>query len=277
MSQDKTQHGLKTFFGLKTPHKLPSKIDNSDEQESFNQLNNLVDSLYPTGRAWYAPEGGVFKNLHEGINTSFLRLIIEYQNLINKSIPDNENFTLKDAEFLEFKYGLTTYDAPVSSFTTIDQSFLVDQERNNVLEQRKSALRRKIGHPNNLKERQSKNFIEDQLQLAGFNVRVFENTFPYFTPSEIAKLILNDTQHGGDTQHADNTYHGGVTFEVIANKIDPDESYGVGDNLWSSFFIGGETLGEVATVPQYRQREFRELVLKLKPAHLAAYIFINFV
>jgi len=33
----------------------------------------------------------------------------------------------------------------------------------------------------------------------------------------------------------------------------------------------------MATIAANRQEEFRELVLKLKPAHLVAFTFINFV
>ena len=253
----KTQHGSNTQFGYNTPHKYPADSVQTEDDIIVTELTNLVDELYPTGRAFYKPKGGTFDLLHDAINLSFLRFVNEYNNLIDSSIPDNENFTKEDASFLEYKYGLS------------------DRTGTN-LETRKAGLRRKIGHPNNIKPRQSKNFIEDQLRLSGFNVRVFENTPPYKTPSEVGGTIVDTTQHGEDTQHGEGTFHGGVTFEVIANKIDPDESYGVGDNLWASFFIGGDELGQTAVIPESRRREFRELVLKLKPAHLAAYIFVNF-
>lgn len=253
MIDDRTQHGDKTKYGFKTPHKYPSAAD-----DDFQQLSNLVDELYPTGRAWYAPKGGAFDELHNAINLSFLRYIEKYRNLINKSIPDNDDFNADDAEFLEYKYGINTNE-------NVD------------LELRKAALRRKIGHPNNIKPRQDAIFLEKQLQLSGFNVYVHENQTPYQTPSDVANQLLDATQHGGGEQHGSSTFHGGNSFEVIANKINVDESYGVGGNLWASFFIGGQNLGESANVPENRQREFRELVLKLKPAHLAAYIFINFI
>jgi hypothetical protein len=269
---EKTQHGINAKYGIRTRHKYPESSIQTEDNVLVTELSNLVNELYPTGRAFYKPKGGTFDLLHDAINLSFLRFVKKYRNLIDASIPDNENFTADDASFLEFKYGL------------IDGT-------GNDLELRKSALRRKMGHPNNIKGRQSKNFIENQLRISGFNVRVFENTptfasvgigsvtsnIPiYKTPGEVSGSVVDTTQHGGDTQHGEGTFHGGVTFEVVANKIDPDESYGVGDNLWASFFICGENLGENAIIPESRRREFRELVLKLKPAHLAAYIFVNF-
>ena len=254
---EKTQHGINAQYGIRTKHKYPASSIQTEDNILVAELSNLVNELYPTGRAFYKPKGGTFDLLHDAINLSFLRFVKKYRNLIDASIPDNENFTADDASFLEFKYGL------------IDGT-------GNDLQLRKSALRRKMGHPNNIKGRQSKNFIEDQLRISGFNVRVFENTPPYQTPSEVGGTVVDTTQHGGNTQHGSGTFHGGVTFEVIANKIDADESYGVGANLWASFFICGENLGENAIIPESRRREFRELVLKLKPAHLAAYIFVNF-
>lgn len=255
---ENTQHGLETPFSTKTPHKFPSSVLQTEDENELTKLFELIKDLYPTGRAFNIQENSVFQSLHEAINLSFLRVINDYKSMINSSIPDNDDFTALDATFLEYKYGLSTNE-------------------NVSLDLRKSALRRKIGHPNNIKPRQDAIFIEEQLNLAGFNVKVFENTIPYQTPSQISGSTIDTTQHGGGTQHGNNSYHGGVTFDVIANKIEPSEAYGVGDNLWASFFIGGDTLGEVAAIPQSRQREFRELVLRLKPAHLAAYIFINFV
>jgi len=120
-------------------------------------------------------------------------------------------------------------------------------------------------------------FIENQLQLSGFNVWVHENFKPYQTPSEIVSLSLDNTQHGGDTQHGLGTVHGSLGFDVIANLDTPNESYSIGGNIWATFFIGGETLGDLATVPQIRQQEFKELVLRLKPAHLVAFTFINYI
>jgi hypothetical protein len=257
MIDEKTQHGVNSSYGLSTSHKYPASSLQTEDDIIDLELSNLVSQLYPTGRAFYGPKGGAFDLLHQAINTSFVRFVNEYTNLINSSIPDNEKFTKDDASFLEYKYGLSNRS-----------------ETN--LETRKAGLRRKIGHPNNIKPRQSRGFIEDQLRLSGFNVRVFENTPPYKTPSEVGGTVVDTTQHADDTQHGDGTFHGGVTFQVIANKIDADESYGVGANLWASFFICGENLGENAIIEENRRQEFRELVLKLKPAHLAAYIFINF-
>lgn len=251
---DKTQHSVKTEFGYNTPHKYPdSSINVVDE------LNSLVNQLYPTGRAWYGPENGVFDKLHEAFNLSFSRLIRDGLLAIDKNIPDNDSFSEEDATLWEYRLGLIT-----------NQS--VD------LQLRRLAIKRKLGHPNNIKARQHPLFIQSQLQAAGFDVFVHQNEPPYQTPLEVLNIELTEVQHGGITQHGNSTQHGGDNFDVIANSIEPIENYAIGgaEYLWATFFIGAEIFGNFATVPLNRLREFKELVIKLKPAHTVAFTFINY-
>lgn len=251
----KTVHSLGAPHGLSTPHKFPSEDENL-----LDTLNRLSIQLYPTGRAWYRPENGVWENFHEAINLSFVRLIEESNLLIDQSIPDNDNFTEQDAELWEFRLGLITN-------TSVD------------LELRKQAIARKLGHPNNIRARQHPLFIESQLQQAGFDVYVHENVQPYQTPEDILAISPGELEHGDATEHGQSTEHGGGNFEVIANSIEQIENYSFGssDNLWATFFLGGQNLGDFTNVPSQRLKEFKELVIKLKPAHTVAFTFINYV
>lgn len=255
---EKTVHRQSTPHGFSTPHKYPSEVGNE-----LDVLNDLSIQLYPTGRAWYRPENGTWEGFHEAINRSFSRIIKDGRSLIETNFPDNEDFTADDAALWEFRLGLITN-------TETD------------LETRKTAIRRKLGHPNNVEARQHPLFIQSQLQLAGFDVFVHENTIPYQNPADIAAISLLELQHGGigvdEVQHGNSTQHGGESFDVIANSIEEVETFAVGeDNLWATFFIGGEILGELATVPYSRLREFKELVIKLKPAHTVAFSFITYI
>lgn len=251
---DKTVHSLVTEHGLDTFHKLPT-----DSVTVTEILRDLSVQLYPTGRAWYMPENGVFQSMHDAFNLSFARLIDDNNQTIDSTFPDNDNFTDNDAELWEYRLGLITN-------TSLS------------LDVRKQNISRKLGHPNNIKARQHPLFIQNQLQLSGFDLFVHENVKPYKTPTDIVAASLNNTQHGGSSQHGNSEQHGSDNFSVIANSIDPNEDYAVGiANLWASFFISGAVLGDMVNVPASRERELRELVIKLKPAHTAAYIFINFV
>lgn len=249
-----TMHGEKTPYGLKVPHRYPI----ASGQSNTDIFSNLAKQLYPTGRAWYMKRNGIFDRLHQAINRSFIRVVEDSQFTIDSVFPDNINFNENDATLWEFRLGL---------ITTTSLS----------LDVRKQAILRKIAYPNNVKARQNKLFIENELQKAGFQVWVHENFKPYQTPSDISGMSSVNTQHSNDVQHGNGVQHGSGGFDVIANSSEINESFSIGGNLWATFFIGGEVLGDIATVPQTRQREFKELVLKLKPAHLVAFTFINYV
>lgn len=240
--------------GLSTPHKYPSS-----QTDQVNVLNILSQQLYPTGRAWYMNEDSDLLKLHEAIDLFLSNVVNDAKLTLDRIFPDNSNFTKEDAAFLEFKLGLITNN-------DLD------------LELRKLGIKRKIGYPNNIKARQHPSFIESQLRLAGFDVRVYENEIPYKTPIEINSVSLSDVQHGVPTQHGTGTTHGGGSFDLIANSIEQSESYNIGgaQNLWATFFIGGQQLGDTAQVPLTRLKEFKELVIKLKPAHTVAFTFINY-
>ena len=250
-----TVHGVGTPHGYSTPHRFPTEVN----ETLTDIMAGLSRQLYPTGRAWYMRNNGVFDNLHKAINRSFIRFLNDCDETINGAFPDNAEFSENDATLWEYRLGLRV--AP-----PLD------------LETRKLIILRKMAYPGNVAARQSPLFIEMQLQLAGFNVWIHENTQPYRTPADIVALSLELTMHGPPTQHGGGTQHGYTNFDVIANDAVISESYSVGSgNLWATFFIGGENLGEVAEVPENRLIEFKELVLKLKPAHTVAFTFINYV
>lgn len=251
---EKTVHKSTTPHGYSTPHKYPS-----ESTSNLDKLDDLAVQLYPTGRAWHKPEGGKFDLFHKALNLSFVRLIEESNQLINGTFPDNEFFTDQDASLWEYRLGLITNE-------DLD------------IEIRKKAISRKIGHPNNLRARQGIKFIEDQLRSLDFDVYIHENLPPYVTPLEAGNVSISEVQHRDSLQHGDSTQHGGDSFSLIANSIEQLESFAVGeDNLWATFFIGGPNLGDIAQIPLSRLKEFKELVIKLKPAHLVAFTFINFV
>lgn len=250
-----TPHGSDTPHGYSTPHKYPETTATISKL-----LLALTKNLYPTGRAWYMPENGSFENLHKAIDLSYARLWQDAKDTINSSLPDNDGFDEDDADLWEYRLGLITNE-------------LVP------IEDRRTAILRKFAYPANVQPRQHPLYIESQLQAAGFDVYIHENVKPYQTPSDIIAVNLTNVQHGIPTQHGDATQHGSGSFNVIANNLDPNEIFNIGgdDKLWATFFIAGAALPDMAEVAIERQAEFRELVLKLKPAHTIAFTLINFL
>jgi hypothetical protein len=257
VTERSTAHGNNTPHGFNTPHRFPTADNEEDLTDVFA---GLARQLYPNGRVWWLKNNSNFDLFHKAINRSFIRLIEDARLELDGVFPDNDNFLEADAGLWEFRLGLIT-----------NESLTIEQRRQSIL--------RKLSFPANTPARQSPGFIEFQLQSAGFNVFVHENTIPYRTPDDIIAGVSGQFQHGGSSQHAGASQHGALNFEVIANSLDRNEVYTLGgeDRLFATFFIGGQTLGETADVPESRIFEFRELVLKLKPAQMAAFTFINFV
>lgn len=260
-TEESTQHGLSTPFGLETPHSYPI----SQTQNLPKVLIELANELYPTGRAYSIKDGKTISKVHEAINVGFIRLVQDSFFTLDSTLPDNINFSLDDCNLWEYRLGIV-------SNPNLD------------IEIRKKAILRKMSFARNIKAGQNKSFIESQLQLAGFDVYVHENKFfeagewVYKTPSEILGNIGGNTQYANNVKYGQGVQYGGSTAELIANLSTTSESFAIGtDRLWATFFIGAEVLGEYANVPSSRLKEFKELVLTLKPAHLVAFTFVNYI
>lgn len=259
--------GDNTQFGDGTPFGGTTVFDNTSQKGIFlnTSLSNLALQLYPTGRAFGVLKDSFMDKLHNAINMSFIRLLDDANSTIDSCLPDNENFDENDCALWEYRFGIVT-----------NLSLSV--------EQRRTAIYRRMARGRNVPARQHKDYIQYQLQLAGFDVYVHENAFieggilVHKRPQDILYIQPENVQHGGSSQHGIGIQHGGVNSEVIANSYKPNEIFSVDDeHLFATFFIGGETLGQATEVLDIRQEEFRELVLKLKPAHLVAFTFINYV
>lgn len=222
----------------------------------------LSRQLYPTGRAWKMPKNGWLETLHRALALSENKAYNDMLSFQDTILPDNDNFSVDDASAWEKRLGMI-----ISSASLAD---------------RKLAIIRKMNHPGTIKARQHYLYVEGQLRAAGFNVFVFENKFPAFpsgyetkTPIQLAGLGGVDQNQHDDFQHGD-AQHGGVWGNLVVNNIrlQDDLPFDVGNNLRSTFFIGGMNAGDYAYVPKVREAEFRQLILKLKPAQTVAYLFI---
>lgn len=246
------------------------------------KLLNLARQLYPTGKAFKMPVGGYLEAMHKGLGKSEERFYIDALALLYSILPDNANFTSDDATDWERRLGL---------ITNLD----VD------LEDRKAAIKRKMNHPGTIKARQHRLYLQTQLQAAGFNVWVHEN-IPEINPiywlidqlyGQLGDSQLNDDQLGDffsahpelvyfiqldDAQLGDAQLGEYFWINKVVNYItkEKDLFFSIGNNFRSVFFIGGETAGTYASVDTEREAEFRQLILKIKPAQSVALLFINY-
>ena len=231
----------------------------------FDRIVKLTKQLFPTGRVFRFPIGENIDLLIKGLAESETRLTEDALAIFDSILPDNDNFTEEDATDWERRLGLV--QNPDANF-----------------EDRKLAILRKMNHPGTIIARQHYLYQEGQLRAAGFDVYVHENRFDdgmggleTRTPFEVSGFAGNEVQHG-EVQHGE-TQHGTGIQDKVVNYIDEatDKGFNVGNNLRSTYFIGGQVVGDFADVPIERKDEFRQLILKLKPAQTVAYLFCNYV
>lgn len=234
---------------------------------TLDKIKQLTKQLYPTGRAFKMPFGGFFQKLHDGLSVSEAKAWDDAHTINDSTLPDNPNFTADDASIWERRLGLITNSAVP----------LADRE---------AAILRKYNHPGEIPARQADVYMEGQLRAAGFNVYVFKNKFPDGMGGYIAKSPIeidpafpvvyyefSDDSEFGDIEM------GTTESNKVANSIteSEDDAFLVAGKYVFTFFIGGTPLGTYANVPASREREFRQLVLKLKPEQTVAFLFVNFV
>lgn len=231
-----------------------------------DQLLALTKQLYPTGRAFNIHNGSKIERLHKALILSEERAYNDFVSTLFSILPDNDNFTSDDATLWETRLGLITNESVP-------------------LEDRKAAIIRKMNHPGVVRARQNYLYIQEQLQLAGFNVFVYEN------PDLLSPADIIGSENTGIAEHSPNVEHmetgmehgstefGSVFYNCIANSIyeNEDAFFDVGENLRATFYIGGDPLGTFADVDEDRKLEFRQLILRLKPVQSIGFLFINYI
>jgi hypothetical protein len=226
----------------------------------IEQLIQISKQLLPTGRAFVAKLGGALYRLFAGLVKSENKAATDTDSILDSILPDNANFSAQDATEWEIRLGIISN----SSISLAD---------------RKAAILRKYNHPSDIRARQSSGFLQDQLRLAGYDVYVFENTVPQ-TPQDLIGISGGLVAQMGAFEFGqlefNETGDGGV--EQIVNRINAtQDATFVAGTLKQTFFIGGNPLGTFASVGANRKEDFRQTVLRLKPAQSVAYTLINYI
>jgi len=226
-----------------------------------NIFVKLSRQLFPTGRAWWIRKDGVFEQLLQGLSLSEQEVLDTAKTLMYSILPDNDDFTADDATNWERALGL--FYQPYLS-----------------LADRKEIILRKMQHPGNIPARQHYLYLQGQLRAAGFDVYVHEN----IDTSGFSTVILNNPvfSNYGIVKYGEALYgHVGISgmTKVVNNTVqEKDDSFIVGDdtNMRATFFVGDSTFPDFAGVPLNRRKEFRELILKIKPAQTVGFLLINY-
>jgi hypothetical protein len=233
---------------------------------AFGKIFKEFQQLYPTGVAFQTPTDSNRRLEQLAIAKGENRVHEDVIGLLNRILPDNDDFTIEDAlrweKFLAIPTGIGT-----------------------TLEDRKLAILRKYQYPYTQKARGNALWVERELQLAGFNVFVHENRFldpqtgNYFTKTHQEVVgILGNAVHSPVIQHG-TIQHGTTSEQKVVNSINgaEDNTFDINGNYERTFFVGGAVLGNFAGVPASREIEFRKLILELKPTQTVGFLLINYV
>lgn len=216
----------------------------------------LTLQLYPTGRAFkHAPDTDAYKyqNARAAI---YADMYDDALAVLNAILPDNDGFTAGDATRWEQRLGMIV-------------------QEDGVLADRKAAIQQKYNYPGDILARQSADYLQDQLQAAGFDLYVYENTafvYPdFYDPSGMIDWEHGELPHGY-------AWHGPLWGDVIANSLDPDRDlpHAFRSNMRGTFFVGGASVGAYANVLETRRKELRRLLLQLKPCDAIGFLFVNY-
>jgi len=230
---------------------------------------DLIRKLHPKGRAYNIEPSTFFYSLMKGLSLSDDRFNNSALSLQDKFIPDNNNWTAEDCDLWEARLNI-----PVSIYASI--------------EDRKKAISRKYGYPNNVYARQSLNYINDQLNLSGFaSLSAYENKDVNGDTIEIVQGTQQDTECGDVTECADTTVCGGgsgvglnVAGVVINSLYNVNEVItGMTARSFQDTFIiaSKENLYTAGQVDKYRETELRNLLLLIKPLGSFAYLNVNYI
>lgn len=226
----------------------------------------LTKQLYPTGRAFRLPAGGYGEAMHKAGATCEALAWDAAISTLDSMLPDNPRFTEDDATDWERRLAITTNSGLP-------------------LENRKLAIKRKMGAPGPNPAKGNYLYLQGQLQAAGFNVWVHENLFPSYPSGwesinpadEYGTANLKENRHG-QFRHGQRN-HGLKWNNLIVNSLsqEVDNGFNLGGTLACTFFIGGQVLGTYADVPAEREVEFRRLILTIKQVQTVGMLFINYV
>jgi hypothetical protein len=232
-----------------------------------DQLLSLSKQLYPKGRAFSMYEGSELEGLHIGLGKSEERAYNDATSILFDILPDNAGFTLDDAADWERRLGLITNLAvPLAA--------------------RMLLIKQKMNQPGPNPAKGSYLYLQEQLNLAGFNVTVYENRFLNYpsgyttlTPEQLTGLnIFKNYNRHGQFNHG-SRQHGGYYNNLIVNHIDEylDSFFGFVGDWRNTFYICGSPAGQYANVPIAQKAQFRQLILKIKQVQTVGILLINYV
>ena len=245
---------------------LPVETGSYITDEAGNNVTDEAGNFLVTED--FSSNGGHLYRLMRALGIQFAIAWTAARGVSDAQLPDNLNFTIDDCNDWYRRLGIYN-----SGLLTRSQMI--------------AGITQWWNHNNPPINCQNYLYIQNQLQLAGFNVNVYENRFPlggtYITKTveQVLGTAVEESWLGGfylGDAYLGTTYLlDGVS--IIANYLeDAQDASILVTNLRSTFFIADPaSITTFANIPTARHIEFRQLLMKLKPIHTIGYLFVNYV
>ena len=214
----------------------------------MSNIGDLTRRLFPTGYAHSIIKDSTKDKLVEGLAISEQEVFDGADSVLNSMLPDNTSFSSSDATRLELFLGMIT-------------NSLVS------LSDRKDAIIRKLNHPGDVLARQSSDYLQDQLTLAGFSLTVLETTLSIESFGGAGGSVQAGDVQAGETQFGHTMYD-----DKVVNSLDPNV-----DKVFAEDSLNRNTFAVIGLADVNRREELRQTILRIKPANTVAYLIITYI
>lgn len=277
-----------------------------------NLFLKLTQRFYPKGRAFKIVSNGVKEKLHTALAESENNAYTDSLAVLDSILPDNPNFTSEDATDWERRLGLISNPFVLLS----DRMLAIKRKMNHpgtiparqhykyiegqlqaagfdvIVTENRFPLPATLPAQMGLAEM-------GNAQMGGqvANPEKYAVIDPYTATGEVEQMGL--TEMGVGTMGGFYTVN---PFEIVANNIDAEKDADfftdtviseMGDNTFMgdaqmsqsvdyldklrfTFFVSGDSFPSDAVIAFDRKAEFRQLILKLKPANTVAFIYAEY-
>lgn len=115
--------------------------------------------------------------------------------------------------------------------------------------------------------------------LAPINATMHSTTTRHSNVLQHSTFQYLGAYHSLTLRHRPQLRHGARFNNYVANHIERSRDGDLaitGDKWKSTFYIAGEDMPGFATIPQQREAEFRQMILRLKPVNSIGILFVNY-
>lgn len=275
-------------------------------------IEKISKKFYPKGRAFYSRSGGVKEQFHKALAKSENRAYSDALAVLDSLLPDTDKFTAEDATDWERRLGLISNPLVALADRKLAITRKIQHPGTIKARQHYKYLEGQLqaaGFDVIVTENRfvTSTLIADQMGVSEMGLAEMDgenlnpDKYEVVDPDTLlSTLVEMGVSEMGVSEMAG--YDSEFKYEIAANNIPPeldadfyhdinqaemgDSEMGVTEMndtldfniaLRSTFFVSASSFPSIATISLERKDEFRQLILRLKPANTIAFLFVQYV